>query len=144
MRSLLVAVAAVLLVPAGLWAEEIRGTGKSVAASKNRLTILVGEKERTIVCDPKCKVTMKQEARRIFPRRTSVQEYISSLSNVPSGATVTVMLETTNGMEMATSLQTNQLSSTSSGGRFLSGTRTEGRFFSGTGTGGGLLSRLRR
>ena len=123
MRRLLVAVAAVLLIPAGLWAEEIRGTVKSVDASKNRLTIMVGEKERTIMCDPKCRITMMQESsRRIFPRRTSVQEYITSLSNVPSGATVTVMMETMNGMEMATSLQTNQMSgtTTSSSGRFLS------------------------
>jgi len=121
MRSLLVAVAAVLLIPAGLWAEEIRGTVKSVDASKNRLTIMVGDKERTIMCDPKCKVTLMQESRRIFPRRTSVQEYLTSLSNVPSGATVTVMLETMNGMEMATTVQTNQVSgTTSTGGRFLS------------------------
>lgn len=113
MRSLLVAVAAALLVPAGLWAEEIRGTVKSVDASKNRLTVMVGEKERTIVCDPKCRVTMLQETSRgrIFPRRTSVQEYLTSLSNVPAGATVTVMTETRDGSEMATSVQTNRMSS---------------------------------
>jgi hypothetical protein len=135
MRSLLVAVAAALLVPAGLWAEEIRGTVKSVDASKNRLTVMVGQTERVITVDPKVRVTMMQETSRgrIFPRRTSVQEYLTTLSSVPPGASVTVMTSTTNGTEIATSVQTNSVSGTTSssmsssssssgerGGRFLS------------------------
>ena len=125
MRSLLVAVTALVLIPAGLSAAEIRGTVKSVDASKNRLTLMVDGKERTVECTPKCKVTTMVESRRAFPRRTSVQEYLSSLNQLPTGAPVTVMLETTNGMEMATSIQATE---TSSGRTILGG---GGRLFRG-------------
>ena len=119
MRSLLAAAVAVVLLPAGLWAEEIRGTVTKVDASKNLLTLKVGEMERTIKCDPKCRVTSMVETRRIFPRRTSVQEYLSSLSNVPTGTMVTVMLATTNGAEMATTVQMSQTPGTTTSGRFF-------------------------
>ena len=117
MRSLLAAAVAVVLLPAGLWAEEIRGTVTKVDASKNMLTLKVGEMERTVKCDPKCRVTML-ESRRAFPRRTSVQEYLSSLSNVPTGSSVTVMLESRDGAEMATEVRMNQTAG-SSGGRLF-------------------------
>lgn len=118
MRSFLVAIVVCLLAPALLRAEELRGSVTKVDAGRNMLTLKVGERERTVQCDPKCRVTMMMESRRAFPRRTSVQEYLTSLNQVPAGAMVTVML---NDQEMATSIQTDRISDTSAtaGGRRL-------------------------
>jgi homoserine kinase len=114
MRKFLAAVTAVAFLPACLSAAEIRGQVKKVDASNNRLTIMVGDKERVITTTPKVRVTTTVETRRIFPRRTSVQEYISSLDQLQAGTMVTVMTETQDGMEMATQVRTSGDSSTSS------------------------------
>jgi hypothetical protein len=130
MRTFVAAVTALALLPAGLWAAEIRGQVKSVDASRNRLTLTVDGKDRTIDCTPKCRVTtMVQSSRRIFPRRTSVQEYLSSLDQLQKGTQVTVLTETMDGAEMATQIQA-----------MSSGITTT----SGTGPTGGRLRILRR
>src|SRR5262245_2253438 len=79
MRKFLAVVTVAAFLPACLSAAEIRGQVKKVDASGNKLTITVGDKERVITTTPKVRVTTTVETRRIFPRRTSVQEYISSL-----------------------------------------------------------------
>src|SRR5437870_2318861 len=94
MRKFLAALAVAALIPAGLWADEIRGQVTKVDVSKNRLTLMVGDKERVIMVTPKVRVITMVESRRVFPRRTSVQEYITSLDQLQTGTMVTVMTET--------------------------------------------------
>jgi homoserine kinase len=103
MRKFLAVVTVAAFLPACLSAAEIRGQVKKVDASGNKLTLTVGDKERVITTTPKVRVTTTVETRRIFPRRTSVQEYISSLDQLQPGTMVTVMTETKDGMEMASS-----------------------------------------
>jgi len=113
MRKFLAVVTVAAFLPACLSAAEIRGQVKKVDASNNKLTLTVGDKERIITTMPKVKVTTTVETRRIFPRRTSVQEYISSLDQLQPGTMVTVMTETKDGMEMATQVTSSGSSSSS-------------------------------
>jgi len=119
MRKFLAVLTVAALIPGGLWADEIRGQVTKVDVSKNRLTLMVGDKERIVMVAPKVRVTTMVESRRVFPRRTSMQEYITNLDQLQTGTMVTVMTETQNGMEMATQVQVSEPAgrTTSGGGR---------------------------
>ena len=71
MRNLIVALGALVLVPAGLLAAEIRGTIKSVDPAKNSVIVMVGPKEQMFQCTPKVQVTVLVSTRRCSSRRRS-------------------------------------------------------------------------
>ena len=107
MRTFLVVLAVVVLVPAWSWAEEIRGQVKSIDANANRVTVLVDGQERTMQCVPNCPVAMQQlvTTRRVLRRLTSVQEVITSLNQLTVGAQVTLTTETKNEADTVTRIR---------------------------------------
>lgn len=112
MRNSIVALAALVLIPAGLWADEtrtqvreIRGQVKSVDATKNTVTVLVGDQERILQCAPTCRVSILVTTRGRLPRRTFVQERTTTLSQLGQGNQVTITTETQNNSEMVTQIR---------------------------------------
>lgn len=111
MRHLIVALAALVLVPAGLWAEEIRAQIKSVDAQiksvdtrENTVTVLIGERERTLQCAPNCRVSVLVATNRRSLRRSTLMESILTLRQLTEGTLVTLTTETRGGSELVTQI----------------------------------------
>lgn len=124
MRSFVVALAALILLPVGLWAEEIKGQIKSVDAKTNQVRIMVDGKERTLQCVKNCPVSMTTQVatRRLLRRSTSTQESIGTISQLYQGAQVTLTCQTKDESEMVTQIrmqgiQTQSNQTASIGGR---------------------------
>jgi len=133
MRSFVVALAALILLPVGLWAEEIRGQIKSVDATTSQVRIMVDGKERTLKCIQNCPVSMTTQVatRRLIRRSTTTQEMIGTISSLYQGAQVTM---TTNDSDMVTQIrmqgiqtQSSQTASMDTGGSRFGG-RLRARF----------------
>ena len=97
MRSLIVALTALVLLPAGLLAEEIRGQIKSIDVGANKVIIIVDGKDRTIMCIKDCPVSTLITQNRLLRRRSTVQEVFSNMKDLTPGTQVTLITESRDG-----------------------------------------------
>lgn len=121
MRTFLVTLAALVLIPAWLRADEprteqprteqprtkeireIRGTVKTMDIEGNKIVVLVDGQERTLQCAPNCRVstliTVSVPQRRLLRRTTTtqIQETIGTMNQVTEGAQVTLTTESQAG-----------------------------------------------
>jgi hypothetical protein len=111
MRSFIVALAALVLLPAGLWAEEIRGQIKSVDAGANKVIIIVDGNDRTMTCVKDCPVSTMITQNRLLRRRSTVQEVFSNMKDLTPGTQVTLITETRDGADMVTQIRISSIQS---------------------------------
>jgi hypothetical protein len=102
-----------LVAPAGLLADEVKGTVKSVDAKKSTITLTVDGKDRTLDCSKECKVTSMVASRIPLSRRTTMQT-MTGVGSVPTGQMVTCVTERKGGTETCTEVR-------------VEGTQTAGR-----------------
>ncbi len=137
MRRLLVGLAALALVPGGLWAAEIRGQVKKVDSAANTVTITVDGKDQTYPCSQNCQVTTMFTSRGLLPRRNTTMESAGTLKDLTTGSQVTLITETKNGTEQVTQIRTQGGSQTGAQASAQTGMQTS------TGIGyGGIRGRL--
>ena len=114
-RNLLVASLALALAPAGLLAEQIQGTIKSVSPTKNSITVMVGQQERTLDCAKDCRVVTMVTTGARRRATSSLQEVSGGLNNIQQGAQVTLTTQTRSGAEVVTQVQSQNLSGNTGG-----------------------------
>jgi len=107
MLRMFVATLSVLALTAGsLTAEEIRCRVKSVDATKNTVTVMVGSKEQTFECAKDCRVMGSSGS--LLPRRGGqMVELSGGLSNLREGVSCTLVTEARGGAQMVTQIQTD-------------------------------------
>lgn len=111
MRNWIVALAALALMPIGLWAEEIRGQIRSVDAEANKVIITVDGKERTMMCVKNCPVSTLITQNRLLRRRSTVQEVFITMRDLTPGTQVTLTTETRDGEPMVTQIRISSIQS---------------------------------
>jgi hypothetical protein len=115
MRRFVVALAVVALASGSLMAAEIRGTLKKIEPSKNRIIVTVKDEDRIIEMVPKTQVYTLVSVGR--PRRGNVQlqQSTQGITVLQTGMFVTVQTQDRDGVEMATEIREDSVST--SGGR---------------------------
>jgi len=121
LRRSIVAVAVVALASGSLLAAEIRGTLKKIEPSRNCIIVTVADQDRTIEMSPKAPVYSLVSVGR--PRRATVQlqqtgQGMQALNALQPGTFVTVQTQNRDGIETATEIREDSVS-TSSGRRRL-------------------------